>query len=44
MVWRLAVGEGMFTDQAAGRTLVRVEATDVLLHVLGTKMAIRSSS
>ena len=44
MVWRLAVGVGMFTDQAVAHTLVRVEVTDVLLHVLGTKMAIRSSS
>jgi len=43
MVWRLAVGVGMFTDQAVAHTLVRVEVTDVLLHVLGTKMVIRSS-
>lgn len=33
MVWRLAVGVGMFTDQAVARTLVRVEVTDVLLHM-----------
>jgi hypothetical protein len=38
-----AVGVGMFTDQAVAHTLVRVEVADVLLHVLGTKMAIRSS-
>lgn len=36
-VWKLAVGVGMVTDLQVAHTPARVEVTDTLLHVVGTK-------
>lgn len=42
-VWRLAMGAGMVIDQEVAHTPARVEVTDALLHVVGTKITTRSS-
>ena len=42
IVWRMAGGVGMVTDQEVVHTPVRVEVTGALLRVVGMKTTTRS--